>query len=62
MSAEQEVDDSFIFIRLRNVEDKLNVCLISCERDGMSRESNLGTSMLPCLLYAHNDLLWIACF
>ena len=48
MSADQEVDDSFISIRIENVGGKRCVCLTSHEQDGMSRESNLGIRRLLC--------------
>lgn len=48
MSADQEVDDSFISIGIENLGSKRNICLISRERGGMSRVSNLGIRRLLC--------------
>lgn len=69
MSADQDVDDSFISIKIKNVgggrEDRgRNICFNSHEWNGMSRETNFVDKkafMLPCLLWDYNAHLCIAC-
>lgn len=42
MSADEEVDDSFISIRVKNIGVKRNVFLTSRELGGIPQEINLG--------------------